>query len=151
MIRSDRRFQFSCSRSELWETIVHTDQYRLWWPWLRKLDAPDGFVEGSEWLCVVQPPLPYRLQFTIALDEVESPTRARATISGDIRGTAELLVTETEGGCEARMVSDLGPASPVLRAFAQVARPLVAWGHDWVLDQGARQFRASLRDPRPQP
>jgi hypothetical protein len=151
VIQSDRRFRFSCSRDELWEAIVRTDHYRTWWPWLRKLDAGDGFVAGAKWQCVVQPPLPYRLQFTIALEEVDARARARATISGDIHGTAELFVDDVEDGCEARMVSDLGPASPVLRTFAQVARPLVTWGHDWVLDQGAKQFRSGVRDPRPRP
>ena len=30
----------------------------------------------------------------------------------------------------------------MLRTFAAVARPVVRFGHDWVLDTGVQQFRS---------
>jgi len=62
-------------------------------------------------------------------------------VSGDVRGSARLTVQSNDGGgSRARLRSDLAPANPVLRSFGLVARPVVEWGHDWVLDQGLRQF-----------
>jgi hypothetical protein len=37
-------------------------------------------------------------------------------------------------------VSALRQANPLLRGFGMVARPLVEYGHDWILDEGRRQF-----------
>jgi len=141
VIRSDRRFAFDQPPDEVWATMARTSEFTRWWPWLRRLDA-EGLVTGDVWSCHIQPPLPYFLRFTIALDEVVPGEWVRATVAGDITGTATLTLDPTEGGgSEARLVSDLAPASSVLRAFAVVARPLVVWGHDWVLGEGIRQFR----------
>jgi uncharacterized protein YndB with AHSA1/START domain len=141
VIRSDRRFAFCQPAGQVWEAMADTSSYTRWWPWLRRLDAT-GLVAGDVWSCLIQPPLPYCLRFTITLDEVVPEQLARARVAGDITGTATLtLVAVGDGGSEARLVSDLAPASTVLRAFALVARPLVVWGHDWVLAEGIRQFR----------
>ncbi len=150
MIRSDRRFSFDRPPAEVWEAMGRTAAYTTWWPWLRRFDAV-GLVAGDVWSCHIQPPLPYYLRFTITLDEVVTLESARATVAGDIRGTAEFTLDPTgDGGSEGRLVSDLAPASSVLRAFAVVARPLVVWGHDWVIAEGIRQFRdRGLADDRP--
>ena len=150
MIRSDRRFTFEQPPDQVWAAMASTSAYTRWWPWLRRFDAR-GLVAGDIWECQIQPPLPYSLRFTITLDEVVPGRLAAATVAGDIGGTAELTVEPAgTGGCEVRLVSDLAPASGVLRAFAAVARPLVVWGHDWVLAEGIRQFEArGLGKPGP--
>jgi uncharacterized protein YndB with AHSA1/START domain len=148
VIRSDRRFTFDRPPGEVWEVMGRTDAYTQWWPWLRRLDAK-GLVAGDVWSCHIQPPLPYFLRFTITLEEVVPEVSASATVAGDIEGTAEFtLAANAEGGTDGRLISDLAPASPILRGFATAARPLVLWGHDWVLAEGIRQFDArALREP----
>ena len=142
MIRSDRRFAFDQPPDQVWAAMGNTSAYTRWWPWLRRFEAR-GLVTGDVWTCHIQPPLPYFLRFTITLDEVVPEASVTATLAGDIAGTAELAVAGGDaGGCDVRLVSDLAPASGVLRAFAVVARPLVVWGHDWVLAEGVRQFKA---------
>jgi uncharacterized protein YndB with AHSA1/START domain len=136
---SDRCFMFAMPPEDLWALIEDPAVFPRWWPWLRRLEAK-GLLTGDRWRCTVQPPLPYQVAFTIALDDVEAPRRAEATISGDIIGHAVLTIGPHPEGCEARLVSSLAPAHSLLRAVASVARPLVRFGHDWVLDQGARQF-----------
>jgi uncharacterized protein YndB with AHSA1/START domain len=142
VIRSDRRFGFDLPPERVWEALSQTASYPRWWPWLRRLEAK-GLVEGDVWSCHIQPPLPYFLRFTVTLDEVVPYESAAATIAGDICGTASFtLAPSGDGGTDGHFVSDLAPGSPVLRAFALVARPLVVWGHDWVLSEGVREFRA---------
>lgn len=140
-VRSDRSYRFAAPPQRLWEAMTDIGGYRGWWPWLRQFDAT-AFEADAEWSCVVQPPMPYAVRFTVALDEVDEPTRVRASVRGDIVGSAELTVRPAGDGSEARLVSQLAPSNGVLRAVARVARPLVRFGHDWVLDTGARQFRA---------
>jgi len=142
VIRSDRRFTFDQPPDQVWAVMARTSAYTRWWPWLRRFEAR-GLVAGDVWSCHIQPPLPYFLRFTITLEDVVPGQSARAVVAGDIRGTAVLTLAGTEvGGSLVRLESDLAPASPVLRAFAAAARPLVVWGHDWVLGEGIRQFRA---------
>jgi hypothetical protein len=139
-VESDRRFQFPFDRNELWQRITSVDDYRAWWPWLRALDA-GGVTTGDVWHCVVRAPLPYSLRFSITLDQVVDRELVTATIHGEITGTARLDLLDGDGaGSEARLRSQLAPANGGLRAFAAVARPVVRFGHDWVLDNGARQF-----------
>ena len=142
MIRSDRRITFDSPPGEVWEAMTRTGNYTSWWSWLRRIDA-SGLVGGDVWACQVQPPLPYSLRFKITLDEVVEGRSVQATVSGDIIGAARVELSAS--GADATVihfVSDLEPAAGALRAFAAVARPLVVWGHDWVIDQGVRQFRA---------
>lgn len=140
MIRSDRRHSFSVPPDELWDAMLRVDAYREWWPWLRSFDAA-ALAPGEVWSAVVQPPLPYRLRFEIRLEEVEAPRVASAEVSGDIEGTARLEIEPTGHGSELHLVSALAPTNAVLRAVAQLAQPMVRFGHDWVLDSGLRQFR----------
>lgn len=137
---SDRAWTFVVPADELWSAIAAVDSYQRWWPWLRTFDAGAGLVAGETWRCVVQPPLPYHVRFSVVLHEIEPNRCADATVEGDVRGWARLTVDDDGAGCRARLESALEPANPFLRRFARVARPLVKWGHDWVLDTGQREF-----------
>lgn len=139
-VRSDRRYRFAVPPEVLWSALSRTDDYRRWWPWLRRLEGAD-FAEGARWRCEVQPPLPYSLRFELELEEVVPPRFVTATVTGDLRGHAAIDVRATVEGSELRLVSTLGPDSAVLRTIALVAHPLVRFGHDWVIDTGLRQFR----------
>ncbi len=139
MIRSDRRVTFDEPLAQVWEAVTHPERFTTWWPWLRRLDA-SRLDEGEVWACHVQPPLPYSLRFTIRIEEVEPGHSVRASVEGDIAGTARVDMAARGQATEVHVLSDLAPSAGVLRAFARLARPLVTWGHDWVLDQGVRQF-----------
>lgn len=145
-IRSDRRFQFDVERASVWAAITRIDLYREWWPWLHEFDG-STFSEGAKWRCVVKPPLPYSLRFDITLVEVVDHDLVRARIEGDINGWAQLTAIDHGVGSQFRLLSELGPASSALRLVARVARPVATFGHDWVLDNGARQFRRVALHP----
>lgn len=134
----------------LWSRISAVEHYRVWWPWLRRFEPGDGLVPAARWQCEVAPPLPYLVRFTITFEQVEEGRGATTIVSGDVEGTAELTLDRLDGGgTSARLVSHLAPASALLRAVGTLARPMVQWGHDWVLDQGRRQFvDRALGQPR---
>ena len=139
-IRSDRHYDFAVSRDELWEALTQVDRYRAWWPWLRSFDG-DTFAAGERWRCVVKPQLPYTLEFAIELDEVADELSAHARLSGDIDGWAELTLTDEGTGSQLRLESELTARSGPARWLDAVAPPLARRGHDWILDNGIRQFR----------
>jgi uncharacterized protein YndB with AHSA1/START domain len=140
-VRSDRRYRFNVGPEVLWPVLTRVEDYRSWWPWLRRFDATT-FEPGAAWTCVVQPPLPYSLRFRIVLDEIDPCRSATARVDGDIVGDARLELTPTDEGTEVRLRSSLAPENQLLRAIARVARPVAQLGHDWVLDTGLRQFRS---------
>jgi uncharacterized protein YndB with AHSA1/START domain len=143
-IGSDHRFRFAADPDTVWRAMASVDQYRAWWPWLRRFEA-DGLCAGQRWTCEVRPPLPYTVRFIVVLDEVVSSQRIRSSIEGDIVGTAELTLHGRPTGSELRLTSELAPANRLLRSLGTLARPLARYGHDWVITTGARQFeRAAL-------
>ena len=138
-VRSERRFEFDAAPPALWAALGSVDDYPRWWPWLRRFEAR-ALAPGEEWRCTVKPPLPYVVRFTIGFDEVEVERRIGATVRGDIEGPAQLLIEPSSGGSAVTLTSSLRPTNTVLKAAALVGRPLVRYGHDWVLDIGAGQF-----------
>ena len=147
---SDRNWAFELGPDRVWSRITSVPDYAGWWPWLRRFEPVGGFQEGAHWDCEVAPPLPYVVRFTIHLDDVEVGREVAATVSGDIRGTAQLTLSDHgDAGCRVRIRSRLDPVDPLLRCVARLARPVVGWGHDWVLDQGRQQFvDRAFDDPR---
>src|SRR3546814_4157431 len=100
-----------------------------------------GVAEGAH---------PERVRRVITLRDGGPCSLVRAAVAGDVRGWAEITIADTDAGCEARLVSELAPASALLRTLAVVARPAVRFGHDWVLDCGAEQLRThALAAPAP--
>jgi uncharacterized protein YndB with AHSA1/START domain len=140
-VDSDRRFSFDAERDTVWRALCTVEDYPRWWPWLRSFEA-HGMMPGDVWLCVVQPPLPYRLRFTVAIDEVVDAELVTATVDGDLVGTARLELADAATGSEVRLASHLTPTNRVARRVAAVAAPVARFGHDWVLRTGVRQFAA---------
>lgn len=138
-IETDRSYQLPVAPEELWRVLQQVDDYRTWWPWLRRFDAA-ALAAGEVWHCLVHPPLPYRVRFAVVLEEVRAPGVLEATITGNVLGRARIEITDHPVGSQARIVSSLQPSNGVLRLVARVAAPVARFGHDWVLDRGAEQF-----------
>lgn len=136
---TDRCYQLPVPPADLWSALERVEDYREWWPWLRRFDAV-ALTDDEIWHCLVQPPLPYRVRLDLTLEEVLPPRRIHASISGDIIGTATVEISDRDGGSEARLVSCLEPGNGLLKVVSRLAAPVSRFGHDWVLDSGARQF-----------
>jgi uncharacterized protein YndB with AHSA1/START domain len=145
-ITSEHRYEFEIGREAVWALISDVDAYQGWWSWLRSFDAR-GLVAGDEWRCAVQPPVPYAVHFWVRITHVVAPEEVRAVIEGDVVGTATLTLEERPGGCVAALASALAPGNTTLRLVSRLAAPVARFGHDWVLDGGARQFVARAVTP----
>jgi hypothetical protein len=138
-LTTDRRYRFPFGPDEFWRRISLVDHYQAWWPWLHRFDAK-GLDAGDVWSCTVHPPVPYAVRFTLALDEIEPDRSVAARIDGDIVGRATLSVERDGTGSCVRLVADLQPDKQSLKMMSLIARPLVTFGHNWILDVGVRQF-----------
>jgi uncharacterized protein YndB with AHSA1/START domain len=144
--RFDRTWTFPVPPEELWRVLARTDEFRRWWPWLRELSG-DGLVPGGRSACVVRAPVPYTLRFTVTVAELVPGRLVDAVVDGDLAGPARLeLASGHDGGSVARLAWEMELCRPALRAAARLGRPLMEWGHDWVVATGVDQFlRRALR------
>jgi uncharacterized protein YndB with AHSA1/START domain len=144
----DRTWTFALAPDELWSVLTRTDEYPLWWRWLRGFDTA-GLIEGEYADCVVRGPLPYSLTFRIHILEVVPSELVRTEVSGDLDGPARLELTPKGADCNARLSWSVDLRSPLLRPMARWARPLMEWGHNWVVDNGVARFRDHALVGRP--
>jgi uncharacterized protein YndB with AHSA1/START domain len=147
-ITTEHRYDVPLPREEVWALISDVANYRLWWSWLRAFDATRLAV-GEEWRCEVQPPVPYPVRFRVAIEHVEPPALVRARVRGDVVGDASLTLVDAADGCVVTLRSSLAPGNPALRLVSRFGGPIARYGHDWVLDSGARQFIAHVVVPVP--
>lgn len=139
----DRAFDFDVAPDVLWKVLDRTDQFPVWWRWLRAfdMDGVAGLREGAQARCVVRGPLPYSLRFTVAVRRIVPERLVETDVSGDLEGPARLELEPAAHGTSARLVWSVRVVDPALRATARVARPVMEWGHDWVVNRGVRAFR----------
>jgi uncharacterized protein YndB with AHSA1/START domain len=145
-ITTVHQYELPLPREEVWGLISEVSQYRTWWPWLRMFDAT-ALASGEEWRCEVQPPVPYLVRFRVTIEDVEPAVLVRAKVGGDVVGVAMLTFSDTDTGCTATLDSSLAPGNRALGLVSRFAGPIARFGHDWVLDSGARQFITRAVEP----
>jgi len=143
----DRSWPFEVPRDELWSRLSDTSSFSTWWPWLRAFDAVP-IEEGASTQCVIGPPLPYVLKVDLVVARVVEGESVDVAVDGDLRGPARLALADGDGGATARLHWTLEVQRPMLRRAAMVGRPILQWGHDWVVSNGVEQFRATLAAER---
>ena len=145
-ITTVHRYELPLPREEVWSLISQVSEYRTWWPWLRAFDGA-ALAAHEEWRCEVQPPVPYVVRFRVVIEDVEPAVLVRAKVCGDVVGVATLTLSDTDAGCTATLDSSLAPGNRALRLVSRFAEPIARFGHDWVLDSGARQFITRAVEP----
>jgi uncharacterized protein YndB with AHSA1/START domain len=147
-ITTKHRYELPLPREDVWRLISEVSQYRAWWPWLRAFDAA-ALAADEEWRCEVQPPMPYLVRFRVVIEHVEPAVSVRASVTGDVVGVAMLRLDDRDSGhgCTATLDSSLAPGNRALRLVSRFAAPIARFGHDWVLDSGARQFVTCAVEP----
>ncbi|MEO7398846.1 MAG: hypothetical protein ABIW84_09805 [Ilumatobacteraceae bacterium] len=145
-MRSDRSYDFEMSPESAWAALSRVPDYPSWWPWLRTFDG-ELLERGQVWTCRVQPPLPYSVRFELIIDEVIPMRSVRASLAGDIVGSAAIAIEQRPSGCHVGLTAELAPATWLLRTLSTAARPIARFGHDWVLDRAGRQFIAGAPTP----
>jgi carbon monoxide dehydrogenase subunit G len=141
-------FHLDAPRGQVWETIEHPENFQKWWGWLEdfSVEGPgDVLADGAVLHGVVCPPVPYRMRLHVELDRCRPPSRIDATVHGDLEGTAS-LVLESEGQTtKAEVAWRIEMMQRPMRVAARLARPLLTWGHDRVVDMTVSSFRRQLR------
>ena len=138
-LRTDRSYPLGEGLQEAWDALASVDDYRRWWPWLRRFDAA-RLAPGERWEARILVPMPWSLRFSLDLHDVEAPVRVAATITGDIEGEATVTLEPVGDGAEIRLRSDLAPRHRLLRGVNRFVPVVSRRLHDHVVDRAFRQF-----------
>ncbi len=142
---------FALPPEQMWAEMTNVARFEQWWQWLRDLDlVRGGIVTGGGMSFGIVSPLPYSLTISVDFKEVVPEKRIVADVSGDLRGTAGLVLREAEdGGSDLDLSWDLEPTQRPLRALVRIARPFILWTKDWVIDVALRNFRDKVERGSP--
>jgi hypothetical protein len=142
-----RGYRFDVTPEQLWERIEQFDEYENWWPWLTELKIEGvGLSAGSILSGVVTPPLPYRMELRIELVDCHRPRPIDATIGGDLKGEARLRLRDEDGGTWADVAWTVEMQQAAMRLASRLARPLLQWGHDRVVESTVAGFRRRIEN-----
>jgi len=130
--------------------MERTERFEGWWSWLGEFRLEGSRLEeGAVLHGVVAPPVPYRMRVRVVLGRCEAPRRIEAGVHGDLEGTARLELAAAGDGTEARVWWAIEMTQRTMRVAARVARPVLCWGHDRVVEATVAGFRRHLDGPGP--
>lgn len=129
----------------VWRALEAVEEYRRWWPWLRRFDAR-ALATGERWSARIRVALPFALRFSLDLRSVSTAERVDAVLTGDIVGTASISVAPDGAGSTIRLQSGLAPRHRLLRLVNRCVPSVSRVVHDRVVDSAFRQF---AERPRP--
>lgn len=143
LIHLDGRYLFPAPPDQVWATMSQVERFPTWWRWLRDFEVRGtGLETGGMLSGLVVPPIPYRFHVSIHLADVAPAERIVASLAGDLHGPAMLALEEHPTGTELAIRWDVEMRKPSMRAAAHVAKPLLVWGHDQVIEHTVERFRA---------
>lgn len=139
-------FNLDAPPEQVWQVIEHSERFEAWWGWLREFRLEGGgLVDGAVLHGVVTPPLPYRMRLRIELERCIRPRSIEATVHGDLEGHARVTFEPDGPGTCTEVAWTLEMMQRPMRMAARVARPLLRWGHDRVVEMTVTSFRRHLQ------
>lgn len=139
-------FSLEAGPQDVWRAIEHSERFESWWVWLEEFRLEGGgLVDGAVLHGVVSPPLPYRMRLRIELERCHPPQSIDATVHGDLEGWARLVLLPDGDGTRAEVCWSIEMMQRPMRLAARMARPILQWGHDRVVEITVASFRRQLR------
>ena len=138
-----------------WAALSHPD-WPSWWPDYRSVDlVREGRPDGVGWIgrARVRSNLPYTLEFTVEITEVDPPRFVRSRVDGFFRGEVSWtlepgLGTDGGGSVGTRLTlrEDVETRGRLINLLARLgARRLFEANHRAAMRRGERGFRRLAR------
>ena len=144
------RFLFPVPPDDLWSAIGRLDQFERWWGWLGHLQVDGGGIAtGSVLHGTVSPPVPYQMHVDVELERCVPCELIDARVTGDLSGDAHLRLHADGDSTVTDVEWSLEMLQRPMRVAARVARPLLRWGHDRVVEATVSGFRRQLQVQSP--
>ena len=145
VIEYDGRFIFPVPTPELWAAMADFDCFSLWWSWLREFSVEgNGLQHGTVLHGVVAPRCP-TARGSMSYSTSACPNGAsRRSCVGISRARRSSPFDGGNAETRAHAVWTIEMMQRPMRVAARLAKPLLRWGHDRVVDATVDGFRGHL-------
>jgi len=123
----------------VWDVIYAIERWPEWWRGVQsvtELMHGDGDGEGTVYRHVWRSRIPYAVRFDSTVEEVRQPHLILARAEGELAGTGTFRLYESPLGTAVTYDWRVHTTRRWMNAVAPVARPVFAWNHHAVMNQG---------------
>jgi hypothetical protein len=136
-----REFDVPARVERVQEVLVDLEWYAAWWPEIVAV----GKLSDDDALVVCRSALPYELVLHLTAVHRE-PERLEVALDGDLEGFARFELSETPTGTHLVFTEQVEAVGRALRTASYVARPLLVWNHDRMLESCLRGLRRRVQE-----
>ena len=134
-------WHFRAPIETVWEAIVNSSDWPRWWPSVRsarRLEEGDADGVGAVDEFAFKGRLPYTLRFTMTTTRVQRPSVLEGQARGELAGSGRWHLHSEGDETVVTYYWDVSTSGFLFNLLAPLARPIFAWNHDQVMEQGRR-------------
>lgn len=141
-------FALDAPPGAVWETLARSEEWILWWRWLREVEVLDeGSPSGTGHRVRhrVTSPLGYRLGYVGKVTDAVENVMSRFEAEGDLEGVGQFALEEAEQGQTLVTFHWLVETPKVwMNVLAPIARPLFVWNHHRLMEDFATDLAGAM-------
>lgn len=141
------RWHIAAPIEQVWDAIVHSENWMQWWTAVdsvEELATGEASGVGNIRRFVWKTPLKYTLTFETCVVRIQAPVLLEATATGDAEGHGLWQLATTDRGTEVYYTWTVRTTKPWMNMLAAIARPLLEWNHNVIMEQGGEGLAAYL-------
>ena len=125
--------------SDVWQAILETEAWPSWWKGVQSvvvLTPGDENGIGGRRRFVWRSKLPYTLAFDMEVTRIEPMSLIEGRASGELEGTGIWRLEDTGAHVRVQYDWDVRTTRWWMNLLAPIARPMFAWNHNYVMNNG---------------
>jgi uncharacterized protein YndB with AHSA1/START domain len=141
------RWHIAAPIEQVWDAIVHSEDWSQWWKAVEsvvELEPGEADGLGNVRRFVWKTPLGYALTFETRVICIQAPTLLEATAIGDAEGHGLWELATLDCGTEVHYTWTVRTTQRWMNVLAAIARPLLEWNHNVIMQQGGQGLAAYL-------
>ena len=150
-------WRFDAPIDAVWDKIIDSKRWPQWWKYVQsvtELEPGDENGVGSLQHITWTTALPYKLSFDSRVTRVEKPHLIEGVAMGDLNGNGRWQLSQEGSVTTVRYDWNVSTSKSWMNLLAPVARPIFAWNHAILSNEGgrslARLLNVRLLDAPPQ-
>jgi hypothetical protein len=140
-------WKFDQPIGRVWKLLHDVRTWPAWWPaviLVEQVEDGDRSGVGAINRFVWKTALPYRIEFETRVVRLEPMSLIEGRSAGDLEGRGLWTLREEAGWTHVRYRWNVEVQRPWMRALAPLLRPMFAWNHNHVMEQGRLGLERAL-------
>lgn len=148
------QWRLDAPRESVWRVLKTPTHWPRWWKFVaavEELATGDSEGVGAKHRVSWTSRLPYRVNLETEVVEAQPQQLIRLKAEGDVSGEGCWRLSDLDRGTRAEYTWRVAVDKAWMRALAPLLRPVFAWNHNAVMDEGERGLRRYLEARRDLP